>query len=825
MKKKGIKMFFKNKMKSSHMKRKIKYNFLMFIFIFLSFFIMIFLNLIVGVLVSKYDIKIDLTSSGLYKISKETKEFLKNYDKDVRLILLNDEEGFKRSDDVYASHIYNISKNFAACSPHISLEFVNLNEHPNFASKYANLSLQQNGILLVGQGDKSRFIPVSKMFQSSYDPQDLNNQVEVVSSVEKNIAHNLEFLAGQDVVKILNITGHKEVELDRLKDSIFKENGYDVVDFNLLTTKVSDDVDAIMIVAPTIDYGKEEIEKLNKLYGSGKKIIYFASALQPKLKNLEEFMYSNFGISFSDGVLVETDPNRMSLNSSNDIFTYVSEENKYVENMSTKKLPINFNDCRPIEIKKTLKDVEMVKICETQNTSAVFLKKDSQFDVDGAEKKSFPLALGFTKKLSSNKNAKFTVFASAYILAGMAVPQLGNGEFVLNTLGETVEHKSKVKILPKVIGIPQLTISKLKSNILGFVFIIVFPLVVVVVGFIIYFKRKRRWKNLKNLKKIVVVSFFVLVGLVCVYFVVSKQSVEKETNRTYFMVDGGLIKKIKVQKDGENEFVVLKYGIDDLTNVPLDRKAIDELFGFVSKIEADRVFVPKEKLSEYGLDKPSFKFVVSGKNVNFVLKVGKKTFAQDGYYVGLRDGENEKKEIAVVRSEFVEQILKSKLSYVDLKLIKPYEKTFGEDKQYNGDGVQKCSIEGKRFKNKLEFTVNEKGEVVASSKNFKLTNKIKDFIEKGPKFLVAKEVFSVKPSQDQVEKCGLKTPTAKISYVIDHEKYLIRIGKVFKVEQLPNFDGRKGVNSLKYYYVLMEGRDVIYILSENVLPWLELVDD
>ena len=471
---------------------KFRYNGLILIFIIFLFSIVLFLNFIVGFLVSKYDIKIDLTTSGLYKISKETKEFLKNYDKDVRLILLNSEEGFKKSDDVYASHIYNISKNFAACSPHISLEFVNLNEQPNFASKYSNLALQQNGILLVDSKNNARFVPVSKMFQNQFDMENYTDEVEVISSVEKNIAYNLEFLAGKDFVKILNITGHKEAEIDRLKDSIFKENGYEVVDFNLLTTKIPDDAEAIMIVAPTIDFKKEEIEKLHRFYNSGKKVIYFASALQPKLNNLEEYLYSNFGISFVDGVLVETNPNRMSLASSSDIFTYASEENKYVENMTSKKLPINFNDCRPIEIKKNLKDVEIVKICETQNSSAVLSKKDKEFDVNKAEKKSFPVALGLNKKVGGNKTAKFTVFSTAYILAGMGTPQLGNGEFVLNVFGETVNHKSKTKILPKIIGIPRLTISRFTSSVLGVIFILILPLVVVLIGAITYFKRKRR---------------------------------------------------------------------------------------------------------------------------------------------------------------------------------------------------------------------------------------------------------------------------------------------------------------------------------------------
>ena len=326
---------------------------------------------------------------------------------------------------------------------------------------------------------------------------------------------------------------------------------------------------------------------------------------------------------------------------------------------------------------------------------------------------------------------------------------------------------------------------------------------------------------MKKLKNVIVVSFFVLVVLIGFYCIVKKNPEKKETNKIYFEIEAKKLKNIKVQKDGEKPFNVFKYGIDNLKNVPLNKEQIDELFGFFSKIETNHIFLPKENLAAYGLNKPVFKFFINSNGSNYNISVGNKTFEGDGYYIYLEDKTNKNKEIAVVKSYLIEHILKPKFSYVDLKLIKPYEKTFGSDGKYNGDGVQKCCVTGKNSKNILKFQVNEKGEVVVFPKTFKLTDKVKTIIEKGPQFLIAKDVFSIKPSEEQLEKCGLKNPKAEIYYVIDYCRYKIRIGNLFKIEQLPNYKSEESVKSLKYYYVLVEGKDVIYILNENVLPWLE----
>ncbi len=169
----------------------------------------------------------------------------------------------------------------------------------------------------------------------------------------------------------------------------------------------------------------------------------------------------------------------------------------------------------------------------------------------------------------------------------------------------------------------------------------------------------------------------------------------------------------------------------------------------------------------------------------------------------------------------MEQILLDKLDYVNLKLIKNYEKTFGEDGKYNGDGVQKCEVERKDLKNSLKFETNDKGDVVLiSPKDFEIDKNYKKIIEDAPHLLNARKVYCAKPTKEDIKKAGIDDPMAIVKYVIDGKKYVFKIGNIFKVEQIGESENK--INSLKYYYVMLDGQDVIYVLPENLLPWLEL---
>ena len=202
---------------------------------------------------------------------------------------------------------------------------------------------------------------------------------------------------------------------------------------------------------------------------------------------------------------------------------------------------------------------------------------------------------------------------------------------------------------------------------------------------------------MKNLKKVVFVSFFLLVVLIIAYFLVNLIPSKKSEEEVYISVFIDKIDKIKVKKGEDEFFVSLKDGVSDIDKKVLNKHQIEYLFGFFEKVVASHIFEPKEKLEEYGFEDPTAVFEVYGKNGDSIdnLKIGNKTSDGEGYYVMSDGARRDIGKICVVNVGRIEPILIDREGYIDLKLIKPYEKTFGDDKKYNGDGVQKCKINKK----------------------------------------------------------------------------------------------------------------------------------
>ncbi len=328
---------------------------------------------------------------------------------------------------------------------------------------------------------------------------------------------------------------------------------------------------------------------------------------------------------------------------------------------------------------------------------------------------------------------------------------------------------------------------------------------------------------MKNLKKIIIFSFSILLFFIAILFTLNSFSKKEDFSKIYYEIKNFNLNSIKVSKKDEESYVILNNKIVGLEKIPLNEGLINELFNFLSKIEVERIFTPLEDLVEYGLKKPEFVFEVETEEEKFNLEVGKKSLDGLGYYIKVKGEKVKDEKIAIVNFSKIEKFLINKVGYVNLNLKPTYETTFGEDGKYNGDGLQKCKIERKDLKEPLEFKVNEKGEIViAFPSSFNLTDEIKKTIERSAYLLRAQEVYKVNPTEKEIKECGFKNSTAIVSYVIDDKKYVIRIGGVAKVKDKPKFEEEEQNNLTKYYYVMLDGVDVIYILDEESLPWLKI---
>ncbi len=255
-------------------------------------------NIVVALLIDRFDWKIDLTANQIYQVTDQTEEYLKNYNEKVTIYVLEEEETFKTYSDLYTQAYYIIEK-FASLNSNITTEYINLTEHPDFATNYPDVELVNGDLLLVGENGRYQALTGDDLFTQSYS--DDYQTSEVLSMAEQSIDSALAYIVGEDPVNVAMISGHEEIDLSSIQD-VFEKSNYNFNSVSLLTGTIPDDTDMVLIACPSVDYTADEIAKLVSFLDNngqlGKTVTYFGSASQGTLPNLEAFL-SKWGMALS----------------------------------------------------------------------------------------------------------------------------------------------------------------------------------------------------------------------------------------------------------------------------------------------------------------------------------------------------------------------------------------------------------------------------------------------------------------------------------------------------------------------------------------------
>ena len=95
--------------------------------------------------------------------------------------------------------------------------------------------------------------------------------------------------------------------------SMLEQNAYEVGEINLMKEDIADDTDLIVIMAPKVDFTKEELDKIDLfLQDNGnfnKHVVYFAAFDRAATPLLDSFT-KEWGIEVSTSTVVETDSNK-----------------------------------------------------------------------------------------------------------------------------------------------------------------------------------------------------------------------------------------------------------------------------------------------------------------------------------------------------------------------------------------------------------------------------------------------------------------------------------------------------------------------------------
>lgn len=469
--------------------------------------IVVVVNILVGALTERFpSMNVDLTAEKLNTLSDQALEIAKSVENETNIYLIGTEEAYlqNRLGAQYAqygmdySQVATLAEKLQEANPKIHTEFIDPDTNPKFISDHAEDELTSGCVLLETEA-RHRVLDISDLFamrsnQTTY-------QQEIVSQVDSALAGALEQVNMQNVPLIAVATGHNEMlnstALSAFNDLMERQN-FEVREIDFLTEEIPAETQVLMIPTPQNDYTTEEIEKLRAYLDDDsseahKTILVTFHTTQEKLPKLEGFL-EEWGFSLGEGMVAETDESRM-MAAYPSFMLVNAKQDKVLTDGSYQNLAVR--ESRPMSLLfSNNNNIAAYPLWSTADSAYVYVDESSAENPETGEQTVAAMADTYKSINGDNWRRSVVVFGSSFVFTDsfISAPAYGDSNYIRDLLQyATGTDGSQVTVQTKQVQTRVLDVSAPQSTVvlLGLgVFTIGIPLVIVVIGLVVFLKRR-----------------------------------------------------------------------------------------------------------------------------------------------------------------------------------------------------------------------------------------------------------------------------------------------------------------------------------------------
>lgn len=450
--------------------------------------VVVFINLIV----TKADISGDLSNNKVYSITDETVKYLDKLKDDIVIYYIS-------SPDEMSDNIYELVKKYDDESKHIKVKVKDPVVYPTFVDQYTDEEVSSNSVIVVNKKDTSKYkyIAYSSLVQTEVDYSTYQSQITGID-VEGQVTSAINYVTSEAAMKMYFLTGHEESENfdSGITDLISKQNiQSDTI--NLQTSKdIPKDCDLLAIVSPKRDLDESEVKKIEKYFKSGKPIVICMGYTEKNLENLNKLL-KNYGLVNHQGLVVEKSIDNRAGQGYTTLFP----------DLSGHDITGSFGNvyaCMPLatgmkQAEVMPKGITVEPILESSSKS--YAVTDMSLSIETVNKNNSekgPFNIGSAISLNNGSEiSKMVVYASGSAFDSsedIATSQYINAEMMLSTINWLcdIDASTTVSIPVKEIANTQLTVDGSQQLIWTLLMVIVIPLMILMVGFVVWLRRRRR---------------------------------------------------------------------------------------------------------------------------------------------------------------------------------------------------------------------------------------------------------------------------------------------------------------------------------------------
>ncbi len=470
--------------------------------------VVVLVNVVLGVLSDRINMSVDITPNGTFEISQETIDYLATVNEPVEIVCMSDELEFSTSNYVYFKQAYEVLKKYTIYSDNISLKFVDMTKDPTYANKYSELykgNISEYSIV-VSTDKRIKVISIQDLYNVEMDYNTYSQKI-TSSKAEQELTSAIMYVtdpAPLNAVMFNSETGGSCY--DNVYDMLVS-NGYNVSEINPLVDEIPEDTDIIAICAPTNDYDEETVQKIYDFLDNGgqlgKNLIYVADYTQNSTTNIDSLL-AEWGIKIGDGVVGDSNTSNTASSSQFVIGNYINteEDNYYDDNVSDTSLPVLSYYSRPIELLFDQKDNRLTYPLVTTDDTAFVYTEDMQSEVENGtfdpETGSYTtMAVARKYVFNSDNEAVYSsvlAVGSSYMLDSSitGATYYNNGDYFISALNTLTGKTSGISIVAKDLTSTTFDMDQATYNTCFIVFVILIPLAVLVIGIVVYVRRRHK---------------------------------------------------------------------------------------------------------------------------------------------------------------------------------------------------------------------------------------------------------------------------------------------------------------------------------------------
>lgn len=499
--------------------KKMKYGSLATVITVVVIAIVVMANVVCGVMDKRFNWNIDLTSSGLYEISEETITYLNQLDTDIDIVVMAEESYFLENSKLKVL-AETLTRFRTESNGHISVSYVDMTKNPETVKKYTE---KYNGDF--AQGD---VVVASDTLQRVVAFSDLIANEQSIDYATYQYVNNYTFKGEKSLLSaIMGVTDLNPVNVAVLSKAgagfiyyqnesysfqgmmeLLEKNNYQYTEVDLAMEALDPAVYQIAVLcAPNNDLTEAQIQKINDfLYNNGeygRQLIYFASIYQKETPHLDSFL-ETWGLAVDDHVIYEGDTAsaqyvQTALGMLQQIPVATLQFTDYSSALATDKLPLVAPLCRPIECLFETNSGRTTKpLLTTAETAFLYpLTGSEEFDESTAETGSFNLAVAATQNFNvdnEQRTSTLIAFGSAWLLDYYVTQTsaYNNTDYFVTIVNALAGKENVITVADKSLNATAITITEAQLAMLRTVVIFIIPLIVAVLGVVVYIRRRNR---------------------------------------------------------------------------------------------------------------------------------------------------------------------------------------------------------------------------------------------------------------------------------------------------------------------------------------------